>query len=514
MIKIFSNPAQIEKEAKQRLGIPDFLMMEHAAENMASFIINNYPENPDLLILTGKGNNGADGYALARLLLEKKYPSSIFIYSFEPPKGLEAETQFKMCSSFKADYSLEFISDEKLSSLLQTKNPARLLIVDCIYGTGFKGELPQNVAQILRVINKTDFIKIACDVPSGLRADGSISSDAFCADITISMGGQKLSFYSDGAKDITGKIISVNLGIPQDAFYGKNEADAYLIEKDDAKLPFRKKRSVHKGKFGHTVVFPGDKGGACILAAEAAMCFGSGLTSILDNRVEHDIHRFKILPEIMITESLPKKTSCVILGPGVVCQNLTDDQIIMDYFNNKDKKHAGVFDAGVFDTLGFVQEIELYSNQEGSQIVLTPHLYELSRFCTLIKQMHPDVDFTLEDITVENFSSLPEIKIRVGKEINRLLPNAALVMKSADTFIAYKQKIYIVTDGCQSLAKGGSGDILAGMTGALLAQGYDAGTAAITACEAHALAAKEIGETAFNLTPQKLLEKISELYSE
>ena len=79
MKKIFSNPAQIEKEAKERLGIPDFLMMEHAAQSMANFIINNYPGNPDVLILAGKGNNGADGYALSRLLLEKNYPSSIYI---------------------------------------------------------------------------------------------------------------------------------------------------------------------------------------------------------------------------------------------------------------------------------------------------------------------------------------------------------------------------------------------------------------------------------------------------
>lgn len=514
MKKIFSNPAQIEKEAKERLGIPDFLMMEHAAQSMANFIINHYPENPDVLILAGKGNNGADGYALSRLLLEKNYPSSIYIYSFEPPNGLEAETQYKLCSSLTADYQLEFISAEKLSSLLEIKNPHHLLIVDCIYGTGFRGELLENVSKVLKAINKTDFPKIACDVPSGLRADGSISADAFCADFTISMGGEKLSFYSDGAKDITGKIISVNLGIPEDAFYGNSEAAAYLIEKDDTKLPFRKKRSVHKGKFGHTVVFPGDKSGACILAAEASLSFGSGLTSIIERTPSDELHKFKISPQIMLTKKLPSKTSCIILGPGLICHNLSDDQMIGDYFNHSETHHAGVFDAGVFDMLGFVQEIERYSNTDGNEIVLTPHLYELSRFCKIIKEMHPDVNFTEEETTVENFSSLPEIKIRVGKEINRLFPNAALVMKSANTFIAYKGKIYIIKDGCQSLSKGGSGDILCGMTGALLSQGYDAGTAAITACEAHALAAKEIGEEAFNLTPGKLIDKIAELYKD
>ena len=511
MIKVFSNPGQIEKEAKEKLGIPDFIMMEHAAQKMADFVFNNFTRIPKILVLAGKGNNGADGYAFVRLLLEK-ITAPVFIYSFEKPSTKEALAQYQMCTKLKDFYDISFIGDAELLDLLKIKNKDELLIADCIYGTGFRDELAPKVKEVLELVNKTEYFKLACDVPSGLRADGTVSAGAFSADVTISMGSDKLCFYSDEAKAICGDIIIEEIGIPEAAFFQNNDNGIYRIEEDDIILPYRKAPNVHKGKFGHTVVFPGDKGGACILAAEAAMCFGSGLTSILDNRVEHDIHRFKISPQIMLAKSLPKKTTCVILGPGVICQNLTDDQIIIDYFNNKDKRHAGVFDAGVFDTLGFVQEIERYSNQEGSQIVLTPHLYELSRFCTLIKQMHPDADFTLEDITVENLSRNLPVKIKVGKEINRLLPNAALVMKSANTFIAYKQKIYIVTDGCQSLAKGGSGDVLCGIAGSLLSQGYSALDAAITACECHALAACEFGTEAFNLTPQKLIEKIVYLF--
>ena len=110
----------------------------------------------------------------------------------------------------------------------------------------------------------------------------------------------------------------------------------------------------------------------------------------------------------------------------------------------------------------------------------------------------------MAQISVETLTEDPQIKILLGQKINSLFPNATLVIKSANTFIVSSGQIYIINDGSPSLAKGGSGDALAGMIASLLAQGYNAKDAAISACEAHALAGKKHGSDAYDLTPLKL----------
>ena len=136
-----------------------------------------------------------------------------------------------------------------------------------------------------------------------------------------------------------------------------------------------------------------------------------------------------------------------------------------------------------------------------ARIVLTPHLLELVRLCQSLK--------LFAGLTVDELANNPQTKIKVGKKLNALFPYTTIVIKSANTFIATAGKTYIVADGVPSLAKGGSGDVLAGMIAALLAQGYSAEEAAITACQAHAKAAKKYGADAYSLTPEKLISACS-----
>lgn len=486
-----SQASQIEKLAKEKYGIPPFLMMEEAARQLADFIMDFQPES--LLILCGKGNNGGDGYAVARLLQGK---CRLKLFCLEPPAAEEAKVQFEMCRRL----GIDIVQPD--NSQAQTSLPQASIILDCIYGSGFHGQLPQIIKTILDQANQSEAIKIACDIPSGLY---------FRADYTLTMGSYKLSLFSDKAKDSCGKIIKCEIGLAskklEEAANGASEMEAAtveLIESSDVKLPLRKKRSAHKGNYGHTAVFSGDKGGACILAATAAMNFGSGLTSII-NHTGSELSQFKISPALMISDKLPKKTSCILLGPGLIDHNPSDDQIIGDYFSNGDKRHAAVFDAGVFDMKSYIEEIQRYSQEASNQLVLTPHLSELQRFLKRVKEFYPEVSYTEEEISIESLANSPEIKIKIGREINRLFPAAALIMKSANTFIAYQGKTYIITDGSQNLAKGGSGDILAGMLAALLAQGYTALDAAITACEHHALTGRKLDAEGYNLTPEKFI---------
>ena len=374
-------------------------------------------------------------------------------------------------------------------------------IVDCIYGTGFHGQLSDENQKIIEILNNNCAKKIACDIPSALE---------FVADTTITMGTHKLELYSDKAKSVCGNISVTELGISKDIFESCLEPDAFLVEAKDRQLPLRKNRSVHKGKFGHTAVFCGDKCGAAIIAASASMNFGSGLTSLIENPdfANSGTHRiplsqFKISPSLMISDSIPKKTTCIALGSGFSKFSEAAAKALIKWFENS-QSPAAVLDAGMLTSPGSLDLLKELNKKQNARIVLTPHLSELSQ----LLQLCPDIPEELCSITT--LADNPESKIAAGKLLNKLFPQTTVIMKSANTFITSGGETFIVTDGAQSLAKGGSGDVLAGLTAALLAQGYSAKSAAITAAEHHALLSQQLGSTSYDLIPEKLLYKISQ----
>ena len=499
MIPVFANPSALEAQAKEKYAIPNFLMMENAAKAMADFIVNEMaaaeasPAPARAIIVCGKGNNGGDGYALARLLQNKL---EIILLCLEPPTADEAKVQYEMCRRlgiriWDAGSKEDFESFQKLCAELGERD----FLIDCIYGTGFHGELKAEIKKILEIMNAAGGKKIACDISSGLF---------FQADYTITMGSQKLALYSDKAKAVSGKIIVAELGLASEKFECSDAAQAYLIEDKDLTLPLRKNRAAHKGTYGHTAVFCGEKSGAAIMAATAAMNFGSGLTSLLP-AAGSDLAQFKISPSLMISESIPAKTSCLLLGSGFTGFPSAAAGAVLDWFK-KTEKPAAVFDAGILtapEALEFLCEL---NKVENARIILTPHLYELARLLEICKAKKPDASIITD---VASLAENPQAKLEAGRFLTSLFPKSTIIMKSANTFIAEGDEVFIITDGAQSLAKGGSGDILAGLAASLLAQGYETKTAAITAAGYHASLSKRVGEEAFNLTPEKLLEMIS-----
>ena len=489
MEKVFDNPSKLESLVKQKYGFPEFIMMENAALAIKNLILEQKPA-PDAkcLILCGKGNNGGDGYALARLISGHLQP---LLFTLEPPAASEAKAQYDMCRKM----GIKFVSAAALSSMSPD------FIVDCLYGTGFKGELSPKVQKIIDTANKSKAIRIACDIPTAL---------AFDAHYTVTMGEHKLALFSDKAKQVCGQIITAPLGVDPELFEKHLSPAAFLINSQDMKLPFRTNKAAHKGTYGHTAVMTGEKAGAAIICATAAMNFGSGLTSLI-RCPDSNLVQFKISPELMISEPdakglpvIPAKTTCVVYGPGI--QNVWGEDLVVigEWFAKPSvKAPAAVFDAGVFGDVHFADLLSILNLRPDARIVLTPHLLELTRLCNALN--------IFPKLTVQELADNPETKIKVGKKINSLLPNTTLVIKSANTFIADKGQTYIITDGTPSLAKGGSGDVLAGLIASLLAQGYTPKDAAVTACQAHALAAKKTGASTYALTPVKLIKAVSSL---
>ena len=519
MKKVFENPSELENLVKQKLSIPPFLMMENAALFLSDFIIKIIKKNErinQIVIFCGKGNNGGDGFALARLLVTTYHNISVTLLVMQMPVTEEAKTQFEICKKLSIHTVLPDRINAFLENLLSKPqsdviinneikiNLFSIIMVDCLFGIGYHGELSNVFVHTLNIINKIKAIKIACDIPSALY---------FHSDYTITMGVHKTVLFSDKAKSVCGTIVQAPLGIPSQVFESFLSPNAFLLENSDARLPFRKNKIAHKGSFGHTTVIACQKSGAAIIAASSALNFGSGLTSILKTSFS-DLEQFRISPQLMITETIPQKTTCIILGPGFY-EDTNSVFIFNEIFTwfRMTENPAIVLDAGVFGCTSFITFLKQLSSVSNAKIVLTPHLLEMSRFLNQLKDSFPNefLDFVENDFTVQTLANDSNKKIALTKTIMQIFPNVTIVIKSANTFIGSENQVFICDEGTQNLAKGGSGDVLAGLIGSLLSQKYSAKDAAITGVVTQANISRKFKEEAYDLSPEKMIDVISNL---
>lgn len=498
MKPIYLDSSIPEKEAKNRFHFPENIMMENAASSLESLVLSlNQNPSDKVLIFCGNGNNGGDGLVLSRKIYGKIPVTAVLLAE---PKTNEAQFQFKMASAVGVPFA-------KLDQIKWDSYSKHDIIVDCVYGTGFHGEFTPEISDLFEKINKLKSIKIACDIPSGISKQGICCKNTFTADFTVTMGALKNSLFSDEAKNQCGKILISNLGISESTFASCSTPDAFLIENSDVALPLRNKKSSHKGTYGHTVVFSGNKAGAAILSASAALHFGSGLTSLYETE-KSNLSQFKISPSLMIAASIPAKTSCVVIGNGLgINENspAENQKIISDFTQwfNSTKKPNCVIDADLFSYDKLPDLLKSLSDKENSQIILTPHPKEFQQLVNLLK-IADRQDYSINEVLTN--------RIDLGKEICSRFPNITLIVKSANTYIFSNNQVFVCNEGTQALSKGGSGDVLAGMAGALLAQGYDGKTAAITACYYHGAASKITGAENYALAPENLIDNLEKLF--
>lgn len=488
MKPVFENPSKLEKIVKENFLFPSFIMMENAASCLACEILKTWKSDlyNSVIFICGKGNNGADGFACARMLFSK-IPVHIFCPTF--PTTEEGKIQVEMAKRI----GIPLLSKKNLFTKLSEPN----IIVDCLYGTGFHGELSTEEKQIFSRCNDSRSFRIACDISSGFL---------FSAHKTITMGSLKSVLFSDKAKEVSGKIIVAELGISNSVFTSQQNTSCFLLESNDITLPYRKSINTHKGKYGHTAVISGEKAGASILAAQTALHFGTGFASLIETPLS-DFKRFKISPDLMISNAIPTNTSSILIGSGlgkIIDSDFFDIllQTITEWFKTVQNPSC-VIDADLFSCKKLIPFLKTLNSIKNARIILTPHAKELQNLVGLLNQ---DSENSFPEISSP--AQALENRILIGKQFTHKFRNITLIMKGANTFIADKGNIYIFNDGSQALAKAGSGDVLAGMAAALLSQGYSGKDAAITAVFRHGTAGAESGKTAYNLTPQKLISLI------
>lgn len=491
MKAVYINSAIPEKESKRRFCFPENIMMENAAAALEKAVLSFEPKN--VIVFCGRGNNGGDGYALSRRIFGKV--KNVLVVSFGEPATEEAALQKKMCLSV----GVRITGAEEWSGIVQDSlNLSSFdVIVDCIFGTGFHGVLPQDAKSALEWANVQPAARIACDVPSGMK---------FAADKTVTMGALKKILYEDRSKDFVGEIVTAGLGISSEIFESCAEPDGYLIEEKDIKLPVRTKKSVHKGDFGHVCVVSGEKCGAGIIAGTAALRFGAGFVSVLQN--DFSGQKFAMSSELMVSEDFPEKTTAVLIGSGLGRSEAAETAVqrAVDFVLNMENP-AIVLDADFFYSRNLAFALEKLNSMKNARVILTPHPKEL---CALANSLNLEIGQKINSDEKKSVSDVIKNRFEFAAEFSKKFPDITLVAKGANTYIFSGKKAFICDKGENSLAKAGSGDVLAGLCAALLAQGYSAGDAALTAVYAHASASKKF-EYNFECTPFGLIGRISDL---
>ena len=545
MKKIFFNTEELDARASAKFGLGEQILMENAACRIEGEIRKRLKKGSHILALCGGGNNGADALAALRKLSGDFSCTALCVLQnrsvagkFQADAARAAGVKFIDIASAKDDCGhvegasikdacahesasgsylkdagaseprgeRESLSgadisggDDKLcakftSAKFETAEDGgdfgklgnecgepRILhdeitgadcIIDGIFGSGLNKALSSEICEILSIANSAKSLKIAVDIPSGIDKSGRILGGAFCADLTIAMGALKLALFSDAAKDYVGRIKVANLGISRLNFERRSEY--FLLQKSDLKLPLRRKQNTNKGDFGHTHVVSGQMSGAAQMAALAAHAIGSGLVSVVS---EGPLN----LSPILMQKSSFDAAQVVVCGCG-----LGERKIDLAALRSK----SCVIDAD----LCYENEILSLLNAN-SNLIITPHPKE---FCSLLK---------IAGIADLSVSELQERRFELARAWSEKF-SGVLVLKGANTLIAQAGVIYVCDKGSAALAKGGSGDVLAGLIGGLLAQGYSPLQASICGVLAHALAARAFAKNSYALNPLDLIEEV------
>ncbi len=462
------------------IGIPGMVLMERAALGAFSLIEEKFGtkdrSRTSVLIVAGMGNNGGDGLALARLLVEAGYPVEIDLVG----DSRNASEQWKLQKKILEYYSV--------GTCDTTKSVEYTIIVDALLGVGLSRNIEGVYAQAVQRINQAKAFKLALDVPSGICSDtGKVLGCAVCADVTVTFGFCKRGLMFYPGNTYAGEVITVPIGISEKSFLGK-EPEMFYYREAIAKLLPKREKTGNKGTFGKVLVMAGSPkmSGAAVLAAKAAYRCGAGMVKVISHPENREVIQISI-PEALYgtyEDALDSMSwaDVLVIGPGL---GKSDEALALFKLVIQESKLPLVIDADGLNMVAQHEELQqelARQGQNGRQMILTPHVGELSR---------------LTKVSVE---VLKENLAFYGKELAKQL-HSVIVAKDAQTFICReKGAVCVNLCGNSGMATAGSGDVLAGVIAGLSAQGMDAFEAASVGVYVHAKAgdkaAAEIGEYA------------------
>ncbi len=452
----------------QEIGIPSLVLMERAALQTVETMEREGMDLQKALIVAGAGNNGGDGFAVARLLYQKGYEVTAVFAGNEKSMSEECRVQKRIAENLGIETITE-LPDEEYT-----------VIIDALFGVGLCREITGSYAEVIRWMNQKAAWKVAVDIPSGISAaTGQVLGIAFQADLTVSFQCEKLGTVLYPGREYAGKTVAAEIGIDT-GFYERIPEICYTLDREDlpGRLPVRKADS-HKGTYGKVLMITGSKGmaGAAYLSAKAAYTGGAGLVQIYTHEQNRTILQ-QLLPEAVIStyEAYSgQQLKALLEWADVVCIGCGLGQSDISASLLRETLAFGttpcVIDADGLNLLAQCKEV-LQQNPK-REIILTPHMKEMSGL----------LGCSVQELAKERFGKL--------KEFTGQYP-VICALKDSRTVVAGRGERYFVnTAGNQAMAKAGSGDVLAGVVTALLAQHMNAYDAAVTGVYLHACGGDE-----------------------
>ena len=462
---------EIDRYAIEVMGIPGVTLMSNAAQHIASAAMERMPDGGNVSVFCGTGNNGGDGVGAAVLLKSKGYKVRVFLIGDANKLSKDSREMLKRLEYIGGSVEAFFESYELIGWLSICG-----VVIDAIFGIGLNAGLQGDALVAAEMINSSPAYVIAADIPSGVHADsGAIPSYAVKADLTITFSLAKPGHFINPGSTHCGEIRILDIGIPAELL-SEAVSKVFAILPEDIKLP-RRKPSSHKGDYGRCLIVSGSVGytGAPALCALAASKMGAGLVYLGVPEQIYSIIATKLIEEMPFPlpgDKLGRLTAnsagellrraaesdVCLIGPGL---GLSDETVSLVRSVIPIVKAPLVLDADAINALA--SDVD-HLHKAAGPVILTPHHGEFVRL-------------------VGNVPSGE--RLRTARSFAKQY-NCYLVLKGHRTIIATPDgTAYINTTGGPSMAKAGTGDVLAGMIAALIGQKLQIKDALIAAVHLH-----------------------------
>ena len=437
-----------EGQAAANSGCDMFTLMQRAGDVVFKQCLELMPNSDVYLVLVGQGNNAGDGYIAA--INAKLAGKQVHLCAVEPERTLDGDAGKAQQRWLDSGGSINGFD----AALLEKSD----VVIDALLGTGINSYIRNEFADIIDAVNASSTPVVSVDVPSGLDANtGQSLGRCVQADITVTFVGIKPGLVTGAGKQSCGKLVYADLGIGK-AFQALAKASATMLNIDHFKGMGPREINSHKGTYGRLLCIGGNRGtaGAIRLASEAALRSGAGR------------------PELMVTdfnlEDALAWATCVVIGPGLGQDEWAESAFETTMKHCQSQNKPVVIDADALNLL--CQQSTAYTLSDS---ILTPHAGEAARL----------LGVSIDDVESDRFNYARQCSQRY---------HAVCVLKGAGTLIDNEKKTWVCRHGNPGMATAGSGDVLSGILGALLAQGVETDIAAKYGVVLHAKAGDDIAQ--------------------
>jgi hydroxyethylthiazole kinase-like uncharacterized protein yjeF len=499
---------EADRRTTQDIGIPSLVLMENAGRQVVAAMESFFPDLAErrVAVVSGKGSNGGDGFVVARTLHQRGVDVSVFVVG--QVADIKGDSRINIEILGRLGVTVVEIADEGQWELHFSEISDHELIVDALFGTGLKSALSGIYETVIADINASAIAVVSIDLPSGMSADTpDLIGDCIEATVTVTLGAAKLPLILPPAEEKAGEVVIADIGIPGGIIESVDGPRVELLTRDQMRpLLSPRAADVHKGDFGRVLIVAGSRGktGAAVLAAQGALKSGAGLVTIASPRGVIPILA-SYSPEYM-TEGLDETVDGTVdFTAAEAVLNVTADVIaagpglgrgegVTTFVREllESSELPLVLDADALNA--FADEPAALVGREGRDVIITPHPGEMARL----------VGCTVDDVQAD--------RVGIARDFAQS-HRVYVILKGYRTIIATPDgKIFVNPTGSPGMATGGTGDVLAGMLAAWLAQLLDAEAACRLAVYVHGAAGElaDADQGEVSMTAGDLADHISD----